>query len=375
MQKSNSIRNWELTRDIASIVGALTSVTVIWAIVYNNVAEALGLKWVAALFAGATVLGALFIVDFGLRSDLGYGFDLLFSGKAWKNWRLSAFLVLLLGFNLIRSAVTITLSWQGRVDVVNAVTKAPELEDVAGKKSALDQSSTQKLAGLQTQITHLERSIQRSEAAAGSAALRKLAASGNGWAKSELAKARVRASRADRAQLAQLREVYATTAASDAQAASVAVSALASENDLKVNRYKEISSRNMAYLGYFGAGCTFIVILVSLMLSLLNTADQDAPTYYHKYNVANANTATVAAKKIVRSSEQIANTTPPTVAETAQQPTLKAHYTDYKPTPQIRNLQRAIAVYNQRALAGRLTEKGAATLAAKKAELKRLKKQ
>jgi len=366
MQKSNSIRNWELTRDIASIVGALTSVTVIWAITYNNIQEAIGVKWIAAGFAILTVLGALFIVDFGLRSDLGYGFDLLFSGKAWKNWRLSAFLILLLGFNFVRSAVTITLSWQGRVDVVNAVTKAPELADVAGQKTALDQSSSQKLAGLQSQITHLERSIQRSESAAGSAALRSLAASGNGWAKSELAKARIKATRADRAQLADLREVYATTARTDAQAASVAVSALASENDLKVNRYKEISSRNMAYLGYFGAGCTFIVILVSLMLSLLNTAEQDTPTYYKQYNVAmNANTATIQAKKTVRSSEQKPEPTP-------TEPT--PDYTRNKPTSQVRNLQRAIAVYKQRALAGKLTEKGAATLAAKEAELKQLKK-
>jgi hypothetical protein len=79
----------------------------------------------------------------------------------------------------------------------------------------------------------------------------------------------------------------------------------------------------------------------------------------------NANTATIQAKKTVRTIEQKPEPTP-------TEPT--PDYTRNKPTPQIRNLQRAIAVYKQRALAGKLTEKGAATLAAKEAELKQLKK-
>jgi hypothetical protein len=283
--QTSSIRNWEFTRDIASLIGALTSVAVIWAIAYGNLAEALGNKYVAGLFAAATVAGVLFIVDYGLRADLGYGFDLLFSGSVWKNWRLSAFLVLLLGFNVIRSAVTITLSWQGRKDVVTAVTEAPELADVGQAKTQMDNASAERLAGIQTQVANLQRQIREAEATAGSAALHKLAATGNGWAKSELSKARAKASRSLREQLSIAQAAYTRIATTDATASANAVSALAMGNAAKLGRYQEVSSRNMAYLGYFGAGCTFVVIMISLMLSLLNTAEQDAPIYSYKHNV------------------------------------------------------------------------------------------
>jgi hypothetical protein len=279
MKKQTSIRNWEITRDVAAVVGALTSITVVWAIVYNNVLQVFPSPWIAGAFALAAIAGVLFVIDWGLRADLGYAFDLLISGKAWTNWRLAAFLILLLGFNVARSFTTITLSWQGRKDVITSVVKPPELENVAAAKSALDNASAARLAGLERNIRELQAQIKSAEAGAGSAALRSLAASGNGWARGELARARAKASKEYRAQLATAQSAYTNILQTDAATGAAAVNALARVNEERAATYHDITSRNMAYLGYFGAGCTFVVILVSLMLSLINVAEQELPRY------------------------------------------------------------------------------------------------
>ena len=392
--QNSSIRNWELTRDIASFIGAMTSVAVIWAIAFNNLSEALGNRYIAGAFSALTVAGVLFIVDWGLRADLGYGFDLLFSGSAWKNWRLSAFLILLLGFNVIRSAVTVTLSWQGRKDVVLAVSDAPELADVAQAKTGMDAASSERLSGIRQQVESLQRQISTAEAGAGSAALHKLAATGNGWAKTELSRAKANASRGLRQQLEIAQAAYTRIASTDAQASANAVSALAMGNTAKLERFQEISSRNMAYLGYFGAGCTFIVILISLMLSLLNTAEQDTPVYSYKHNVNGntsvspavyppnvlpvSNTATVGATKrdtdrdtniesVSRDVAAVGDTfewvKKPRNVATGQQ----------KNTSDKDTLRRKIAQYKRRAVSGTLSEKGQASLKKWQAQYDKMK--
>jgi hypothetical protein len=394
--QNSSIRNWELTRDIASFIGAITSIAVIWAIVFNNLSEALGNRYIAGTFSALTVAGVLFIVDWGLRADLGYGFDLLFSGSAWKNWRLSAFLILLLGFNVIRSAVTITLSWQGRKDVVLAVSDAPELADVAKAKTGMDAASSARLNGIQKQVADLQSQITAAEAGAGSAALRKLAASGNGWAKSELSRARSNASRGLKKQLEIAQAAYTRIATTDAQAAASAVNALAVSNTAKLDRYQDISSRNMAYLGYFGAGCTFIVILVSLMLSLLNTAEQDTPVYSYKHNVNGNNVAPVVAPMYPPNVLPVSNTATigatkrdtPGVTNTAtvsrdvaavgdtfewvKKPRIVATG-QQKTTSDKDTLRRKIAQYKRRAVSGTLSEKGQASLEKWQAQYNKMK--
>jgi len=371
--QNSSIRNWELTRDIASFIGAMTSIAVIWAIAFNNLSEALGNRYIAGAFAALTVAGVLFIVDWGLRADLGYGFDLLFSGNAWKNWRLSAFLILLLGFNVIRSAVTVTLSWQGRKDVVLAVSEAPELADVAQAKTGMDAASVARLNGIRQQVESLQKQIATAEAGAGSAALHKLAASGNGWAKSELSRAKERATRSLRAQLEVAQLAYTKIASTDAEASANAVSALAMGNTAKLERYQEVSSRNMAYLGYFGAGCTFVVIMISLMLSLLNTAEQDAPAYSYKHNV----NGSLYPPNVVPVSHTTPGATPGATPgdnvardvafvgdtfEWAKKPRNVA--TGLQKTGTDKDtLRRKIAQYKRRAVAGTLSETGQASLA------------
>lgn len=391
--QNSSIRNWELTRDIASFIGAMTSIAVIWAIAFNNLSEALGNRYIAGAFAALTVAGVLFIVDWGLRADLGYGFDLLFSGNAWKNWRLSAFLILLLGFNVIRSAVTVTLSWQGRKDVVLAVSEAPELADVAQAKTGMDAASVARLNGIRQQVESLQKQIATAEAGAGSAALHKLAASGNGWAKSELSRAKANATRSLRKQLEVAQLAYTKIASTDAEASANAVSALAMGNTAKLERFQEISSRNMAYLGYFGAGCTFIVILISLMLSLLNTAEQDTPVYSYKHNVnGNTSVSPVYPPNVL----PVSNTATPTVTKrdtdrdtnTESVPRDVAVVGDTfewvkKPrnvaTGQQKNtsdkdtLRRKIAQYKRRAVSGTLSEKGQASLKKWQAQYDKMK--
>jgi hypothetical protein len=392
--QNSSIRNWELTRDIASFIGAITSVAVIWAIAFNNLSEALGNRYIAGAFAALTVAGVLFIVDWGLRADLGYGFDLLFSGNAWKNWRLSAFLILLLGFNVIRSAVTVTLSWQGRKDVVLAVSEAPELADVAQAKTGMDAASVARLNGIRQQVESLQKQIATAEAGAGSAALHKLAATGNGWAKSELSRAKAKATRSLRKQLEVAQLAYTKIASTDAQASANAVSALAMGNTAKLERFQEISSRNMAYLGYFGAGCTFIVILISLMLSLLNTAEQDTPVYSYKHNVNGntsvspavyppnilpvSNTATPTATKRDTYRDTNTESVPRDVAavgdtfEWVKKPRNVATG-QQKTTSDKDTLRRKIAQYKRRAVSGTLSEKGQASLKKWQAQYDKMK--
>lgn len=285
MKNLSSIRNWEITRDVAALVGALTSITVIWAIVFNNVMDIFHNPIVSGIFAIAAIAGVLFVVDWGLRADLSYAFDLLLSGKFWQNWRLTVFLVLLMGFNVVRSGVTITLSWQGRKDVVTAITENPELENVAAAKAQLDAASARKIASLEANIKELQSSIKAAEAGAGNAALRTLAASGNGWAKNELARYKARASATYRKQLTTAQATYTEVLQADTRTAAVAVEALAKSNDEKLSIYHEITTRNMAYLGYFGAGCTGVVILISLMLSLVNVAEQETPQYNKRTKV------------------------------------------------------------------------------------------
>lgn len=391
--QNSSIRNWELTRDIASFIGAMTSIAVIWAIAFNNLSEALGNRYIAGTFAALTVAGVLFIVDWGLRADLGYGFDLLFSGNAWKNWRLSAFLILLLGFNVIRSAVTVTLSWQGRKDVVLAVSEAPELADVAQAKTGMDAASVARLNGIRQQVSDLQKQIATAEAGAGSAALHKLASSGNGWAKSELSRAKAKATRSLRKQLEVAQLAYTKIASTDAEASANAVSALAMGNTAKLERFQEISSRNMAYLGYFGAGCTFIVILISLMLSLLNTAEQDTPVYSYKHNVnGNTSVSPVYPPNVL----PVSNTATPTVTkrDTVGDTNTEAVPRDVaavgdtfewvkkprnvatgqqKTTSDKDTLRRKIAQYKRRAVSGTLSEKGQASLKKWQAQYDKMK--
>ena len=284
--KQDSISNLKVTRDAAAILGAVTSATVVFALVYYPALEAFGYKFVAYILGGFSVALVLFIVDYGLRTDLAYGLDLAFSSKLGRKTRLIAFLSLFLLFNGARALVSMALSWEGRKDVAAAAIKAPELQDVAAAKIALDRESRAKLTAIERQIAETQRAIKSAEAGAGSASLRSLAASGNGWAKGELSKARARASKAHRAALSELQATYTTILKSDALTAANAVNALSQSNNAKQERYESISRRSMGYVGYLGAGATVVVIITSLLLALINKAEQDAPSYYEKHKTA-----------------------------------------------------------------------------------------
>ena len=125
--KQDSISNLKVTRDAAAILGAVTSATVVFALVYYPALEAFGSEIVAYILGGFSVALVLFIVDYGLRTDLAYGLDLAFSSKLGRKTRLIAFLSLFLLFNGARALVSMALSWEGRKDVAAAAIKAPEL--------------------------------------------------------------------------------------------------------------------------------------------------------------------------------------------------------------------------------------------------------
>lgn len=297
--KLTSIRNWEITRNVAAVVGALTSITVIFTIVYFNVLDASGSKFLSFLVALASVAGALFVIDWGLLNDLPYAFQLLISGKFWGNWKISAFLVLLLGFNVVRSFTTITLSWQGRRDMVHAVMGDPDTKDVAQVKATMDATTSDKLDRLERQIADLEKSVAETEkrVASENQQLVKLVASGNSWASRELQKRKDKATWKDRSALESKRKAYDQVIEGETAAAALVIQETAKQNKETVSFYESVSGRNMAYIGYFGAGCTFVVILISMMLALINVAEQELPEYQKKYavNIRPTDVAPVAA--------------------------------------------------------------------------------
>jgi hypothetical protein len=388
----DSISNLKVTRDAAAILGAVTSATVVFALVYYPALEAFNSPIVAYILGGFSVALVLFIVDYGLRTDLAYGLDLAFSSKLGRKTRLIAFLALFLLFNGARALVSMALSWEGRKDVAAAAIKAPELQDVAAAKLALDRESRSKLSALEKQIAEIQKAIKAAEAGAGSGALRSLAASGtNGWARGELAKARARASKAHRATLAELQATYTAILKSDALTAANAVSALSESNHAKQERYETISKRSMGYVGYLGAGATVVVIITSILLALINKAEQDAPSYYEKHrtsgppNVAPAGGPASAPgmdfeaqrvfaainSKLERMGEQQAGNTGNNSGVTPEKPKArksvptseqKKGFSRASVTREQKNLSAKIKVYKRRQREGTLSEHGEQSL-------------
>lgn len=278
-----AITNLQRTRDAAAILGAVTSATVVFSLVYFPVLEAFGIQFLAIALGVFAVVLVSYMIDYGLRTDLSYGLDLLLSGKFGKNWKFLLFAVIFLSFNLFRAGVTALLSWEGRKDVAQVAVKAPELQDAAAAKLQLDRAASARIASIEKQIAATQKAIRDAEASAGSSALRSLAASGNAWARGELSKARARASKAHRETLSELQATYTAILKTDAVSAAEAVHAISEANTAKQSRYQEITRRSMGYAGWLGAGATLIVIITSLLISLVNTAEQYAPAYSKRH--------------------------------------------------------------------------------------------
>jgi len=286
--KFTSVRNWELTRDVAAGAAALTSVAVIWSIVYFNVLDVFGYKIIAGAFSAVVVVAALFVIDWGLRVDLPYAFELLISGRAWGNWRIATFLVLLLGFNLIRSAATITLSWQGRKDMVTAVMEEPETADLAKTKSDIDASGAAKINAARESIAKVEKRAKNAEKRVReeNKRLDSLARAGNTWASRKLSSEIKKATWQDRKALNEAQSALTLLLEAETRAGNVALQEIARADREKLVDFRGDAKRNMAYLGYFGAGCTCVVILISFMLALINVVEQELPQYAKRYAVS-----------------------------------------------------------------------------------------
>lgn len=276
--KSDAVTTLRWTREVAALGGAVTGITVMWGMVYFNVAEATGSRFVGTVAAVVGILVGLFIIDFSYRRNFPYVADLIVSGQAFRNWRILIFTLLLLllsGAQMVSSAF---LSWEGRKDVAEGIIRAPELQDVTSIKVAADKTTSAKIREVKSQIAALDQDIREREKAVEKtypAFVEKIQSGSDkwGWYAKQLDKKKaesVGTLRQERANLSDaLSELVGNQAASD----RLLIESVASENKAKLSQYSEKKDRNMKFLGFFGVGCLGVVAFVSIMLSLIGYSD------------------------------------------------------------------------------------------------------
>lgn len=276
--KSDAVTTLRLTREVATIGGAVTGVTVIWGMIYFNVADATGSPFVGTVAAIVGIAVGLFIIDFSYRRNFPYVADLIVSGQAFRNWRIflfTVFLLLLSGAQMVSSGL---LSWEGRKDVAEGIIRAPELQDVASIKVASDKTTSAKIREVKAQLAAIDRDIRQKEKDVERnypVYMQKIRSGSDkwGWYAKQLDKLKYQSVgnlRQERENLSKaLSELVGTQAASD----RLVIESVANANKAKLQQYSDKKERNMRFLGYFGVGCLAIVAFVSIMLSLIGYSD------------------------------------------------------------------------------------------------------
>lgn len=265
------------TRNAAAIAAALTSMTIVFAIAYGSAVEYMP-RFFAYLFGVLAVAVVAFVVDYGFRQTLPLGLDLLISGYAWKDWKVAAFMALLLGWNFIQGFSSVKLSWEGRKEAVAIIQKEPDLEDVAQVKAQVDRTGSAKIRALDSEIRDLRREIERKEGE-----VERLYPSyvenikeGRdkwGWNAKQIESKKKAATASMSRQLDELMTARTKAIQAETETAQITVSNIAAVNETKWQDYQVSKSRNMAYIGYFGSGCTIAVFLISLMIALIGQSE------------------------------------------------------------------------------------------------------
>jgi len=268
------------TRNAAAIAAAITSMTIVGTVAYTGFAEYLPRLLAFTLAAGAVLMVA-FVIDYGLRKTLPLGFDLLISGQWFRDWRTAAFLALLLSFNFIQAFSSIKLSWEGRKEAVAAIQKAPELEDIAQTKRQVDQTGSAKIRAMDSEVSKLRKDIERKESEVERlhpTYIDRIKSGSDkwGWYAGQLDKMKNNKTSKLQSELTALLSARTKAIESEIQTAQLTVSNIAATNTAKWDEYEISKNRNMAYIGYFGAGCTLVVVVISLMLSLLGQSNVTA---------------------------------------------------------------------------------------------------
>jgi hypothetical protein len=266
------------TQNAAAIGGAITGMSIVATVGYAGLSEYLP-KFVALLLTTGAVIMVLFVVDYGLRKTLPLGFDLLISGQWFRDWRTGAFLALLLSFNFIQAFSSIKLSWEGRKEAVAAIQQAPELDDVVQLKRQVDQTGSAKIRAMDSEVEKLRKDIARKEQEIKKmypSYVEKIDAGQDKWAwYADQLSAKKESKELDALenQLTALLSARTKAIEAETETAKRTIANIASTNTAKWGEYEISKTRNMQYIGYFGAGCTFILIITSLMLSLLGQSN------------------------------------------------------------------------------------------------------
>lgn len=268
------------TRNAAAIAAAITSMTIVGTVAYTGFAEYLP-RFIAFIFSLGAVVMVAFVIDYGLRKTLPLGFDLLISGQWFRDWRTGAFLVLLLSFNFIQAYSSVKLSWEGRKEAVAAIQKAPDLTDIAQTKRQVDQTGSAKIRAMDSEVSKLRKDIERKESEIERlhpTYIDRIKSGGDkwGWYAGQLDKMKKNKTSKLQSELTALLSARTKAIESETETAQLTVSNIAETNTAKWDEYEISKSRNMAYIGYFGAGCTFVVVIISLMLSLLGQSNVTA---------------------------------------------------------------------------------------------------
>lgn len=267
------------TRNAAAVAAAITSMTIVFAIAYGSAVEYMP-RFFAYVFGFLAVSVVAFVVDYGFRQTLPLGLDLLISGYALSlaNWKVGAFMFLLLGWNFIQGFASMKLSWEGRKEAIAAIQKEPELQDVAQVKAQVDRAGSAKIRALDSEIRELRQQIERKEAEVERLHPSYMEAIKEdrdrwGWNAKQLESRKQASTGAMSRQLDELMTARTRAIEAETESAQLTVSSVAAVNESKWSDYQVSKTRNMAYIGYFGSGCTIAVFIISLMISLLGQSE------------------------------------------------------------------------------------------------------
>lgn len=273
----NALSVLKKTRDAAAISAAITSMTIVFTIAYGSAAEYMP-RFLAYIIGVCVVAMVAYVVDYGFRQTLPLGLDLLISGHAWNDWRIFMFMALLLCWNFVQGFSSIKLSWEGRKEAVAIIQKEPEIENVAQIKMQVDRVGSAKIRAIDSEIDEIEQKITQKEQEVEHMYpiyMDNIEAGRDkwGWNAKQLTAKKTSATASLERQLEALAAARTKAIEAETENSKVTVSSIAAHNENVWNDYQISKTRNMAYIGYFGSGCTIAVFVISLMIALLGQSE------------------------------------------------------------------------------------------------------
>lgn len=277
----DAIDTMELVRNLAAIGGALTGLAVVGSVIWDGVFGLTQNTIFAYIVVFVLCVFAVLIIDFSYRKNIQYSFDLIITGKGFKNWKTGLFTLLLFGLAVGQGFTSLMLSYEGRKDMVEALQKQPTIVDELSVKSALEQQTDSKLSKLRAELSKLQSDRYKAEKAVydNNKKLVGLVNQGNSWASNKLSKLVERATDNLNRQIADKNDLIDNIQSQDNRMIQQMTMTTINRNNTTLSQFHEIKERNMIFVGYFGAGCVVIVFVISLLLSLANGLDPYEPEY------------------------------------------------------------------------------------------------